>query len=464
MKLSQSININLKFLHLSGVLLLQDIDQNLNFSFNVVYVFPKEENPNYGIYGNGKYPEFEESLKNFAQLFSRHKNEDETNFGIEFHLEKYHSNDSSEIIFSEPIINSEFKLLFIYRIDSHQYAYFKKYELSTSRDNSIISAVINKFYDNLIELQKEDLYEINTKILLRHYSKDVVNEASKSFITNLILDLQRDSDSIDMNSIDYLSNFCDDIDKISELNYEKKEVKGKIVISAYQYPKTEKIVSFNEPPTLQNHRLLRKLLEGTSPNNDLILEKGKIVGYSHSSTNNFFKIDFMQPNTWSLSDANRIIAIYKSGKLALSQFKKIDDYFIENLKKNLNQFSESNLDLLSDTAKSLITSKHGSILIIHKNAREESLRLKKDCVKVEPFVLTPSLAKNLSSIDGAILIDPKCICYAFGVILDGNTIGTSNLERGSRFNSSQRYILNRRELKENVFAIVTSDDGNFDIL
>lgn len=73
------------------------------------------------------------------------------------------------------------------------------------------------------------------------------------------------------------------------------------------------------------------------------------------------------------------------------------------------------------------------------------------------------LLKQLSSIDGALLVDTNCCCHAFGVILDGLAVeGSPN--RGARYNSMLSYMKFVSEKYEDRFlCAVFSEDGMVNI-
>lgn len=83
--------------------------------------------------------------------------------------------------------------------------------------------------------------------------------------------------------------------------------------------------------------------------------------------------------------------------------------------------------------------------------------------------------RQLTAIDGAIFVNYKTECHAFGVILDGTVNPDEqspelmgNISRGSRFNSANNYVNANlgadRGQKGKLIGLVTSDDGMFDIL
>lgn len=72
---------------------------------------------------------------------------------------------------------------------------------------------------------------------------------------------------------------------------------------------------------------------------------------------------------------------------------------------------------LFDTA---VQQRHGSMLVVARDASDESKRLSGQGTKIVPTKLTPELYRRVSNIDGTVIIDPNCICHAVGVILDGS--------------------------------------------
>ena len=70
------------------------------------------------------------------------------------------------------------------------------------------------------------------------------------------------------------------------------------------------------------------------------------------------------------------------------------------------------------------------------------------------------MIKNITSIDGAIILDRHGVCHSIGTILDGiaNNKGTS--ARGARYNSAIRYVENN---KKKCIAVIISEDGMVDL-
>lgn len=103
---------------------------------------------------------------------------------------------------------------------------------------------------------------------------------------------------------------------------------------------------------------------------------------------------------------------------------------------------------------------HGSTLVVAEDAEKEARRLQRQGARVAPTRLTPELFGQASSIDGAILIDPRNNCHAIGVILDGAATPECTPARGSRYNSAIRYV---KSSDRHRLAVIVSDDRTVDV-
>jgi hypothetical protein len=101
------------------------------------------------------------------------------------------------------------------------------------------------------------------------------------------------------------------------------------------------------------------------------------------------------------------------------------------------------------------------MLCITAGAKPEAERLRRQCFRVVPRTMTPPVLRQASSIDGAVLIEPSGVCYAIGVILDGQATEKGDSSRGARYNSAVRYTSSS---PYPCLAIVVSEDGWIDLL
>ena len=98
------------------------------------------------------------------------------------------------------------------------------------------------------------------------------------------------------------------------------------------------------------------------------------------------------------------------------------------------------------------------MLVITTEALAEADRLKLQCTLIEPVPLTPLITRLVTSIDGAVLLDPEGYCYSIGVILDGRASGRGDSTRGARYNSGP--ALRGKLRAYPCIAIVVSEDGH----
>ena len=84
------------------------------------------------------------------------------------------------------------------------------------------------------------------------------------------------------------------------------------------------------------------------------------------------------------------------------------------------------------------------MLVISERAADEAARLGSQALTVEPTRLDDSLVRQVTGIDGAVLVDPSGRCHAIGVILDGTATGAGDRSRGARYNSAVKYLASAR--------------------
>ena len=151
-------------------------------------------------------------------------------------------------------------------------------------------------------------------------------------------------------------------------------------------------------------------------------------------------------------------------------------YFRNYIKNDITNEQIVNVNFLSDEQKKLISNiinkaskqNHGTMLVFHANASEEAQRLGKcgRALELYPIQIQNEI-KNLvqiTSIDGALMIDFDGMCYALGAILDGNASENSKRGRGARYNSGLAYVDTQKKLGRDCLAVVISEDESIDIL
>ncbi len=258
---------------------------------------------------------------------------------------------------------------------------------------------------------------------------------------------------------------------LSTLKYEGADNLGEIIIARQDHPAVSRIVQLSEPIPLQSIHAVRKLLQMASEGFGLLCDANEVYGLGNilptynPIDEDVFKIRFTKQFSWELLHTNHILMRVTFGipEGAILEFST--DKFLLDLRRIFPQISEAESQQLCELASAISQQKHGCMLVISEQAESEAARLKTQALKVTPFRLTKEIIPQVTSIDGAVLIDPQGCCHALGVILDGLASPKCSPDRGSRYNSAIRYVFGRKESlgRFEAIAIVKSEDGKVNI-
>jgi hypothetical protein len=141
-----------------------------------------------------------------------------------------------------------------------------------------------------------------------------------------------------------------------------------------------------------------------------------------------------------------------------------EEEFRDQVRRRFNKTS-ANGDELWRIIKDAARQKHGTMIVVTSDAAGEADRLEEQSTVLrKPVPLTEEILLMLTSIDGAVPVDPSGLCYAAGVILDGNAVkGKGDSSRGARYNSAIRYI-HAAEKNSECLALVISEDGTINLV
>ena len=272
------------------------------------------------------------------------------------------------------------------------------------------------------------------------------------------------------------------INELSFLTYEKNSTEGLIYFTSspenadfqFKFENYEDYGKFDN----RNLKLLRKLLELTSKKNEIgiISDTNNIYGIGSIKDGcDFFSVSFDEDQKWTICEnETELVTVRNNSLIFVNSFlskkefsnyvRKIFPTLIESDKYGDNISSGDEIGNMYSILKSLIKQGKGTILVVKKDAAEFIKKYQDLCIIIAPVKLDEKNVEKLSSIDGAIIMDEKCVCYGFGVVLDGLDTGLGNRARGSRFNSSERfYNLYKNEKNEDLMVFILSDDGNFNL-
>jgi hypothetical protein len=221
-------------------------------------------------------------------------------------------------------------------------------------------------------------------------------------------------------------------------------------------------VPFGEP------RWSRKVLQMASNETALIANCESILGLGNIArgtdpwvTQNVFEVEFHDHYHWSLSCGDEVLLVSKYGVPALPQDRFPKTRLVDTFKRLFPEATPEDVASFSELFDVAVEQRHGSMLVVARDASEEAVRLGGQGSQVVPTKLSPELYRRVSSIDGTIIIDPHCVCHAVGVILDGSAREECTPARGARYNSGIRYV--GASLTPRL-AVVVSDDRTVDVI
>lgn len=264
-----------------------------------------------------------------------------------------------------------------------------------------------------------------------------------------------------LDSLEFTGNISEDICEAAAAKYEGAESRGRIVFSDCGSPDIEPILQFASPVKLSDHRRVRKLLELTNSKLSLLLNSDGIVGLVTSDESHFeFCIEILGHHQWRCLYREVVLCEYHYGVARLPRSKVQRSEFEEVCRRRLSTLGSA--DRLWNIVTACVAQRHGTTLVISDHAASESKRLGGQATPISPTVLSEEIAEAISSIDGAVLVDPSGTCHAFGVILDGLATPHGDPARGARFNSAVRYLGNQDE--SGCVICIVSEDGDVTLL
>lgn len=287
----------------------------------------------------------------------------------------------------------------------------------------------------------------------------------------------------------------DDINELSWKTHEGEIAGGEIYFIHWDDPYLDMQIEFKHPPSLSNIEAARKLIEMAGAKRT---GGGKLRLLSHGHAidgigglkklkdkydrydSDVFIVKFTGYYRWELWHKDGDIRRHKDGGIMMQVTNGVpslprppldEEKFKDHVRRTFTQATpdEDALWSIVDAARG---QGHGTMIVISSAAAEEADRLAdQSTVLKEPVKLVGKLLKEtllmLTSIDGALLVDPRGTCYAAGVILDGAAIkGKGDSSRGARYNSAIRYVYGVRAdiSKGQCLAVVVSKDRTINLV
>ncbi|TDN39070.1 hypothetical protein E4631_12095 [Hymenobacter sp. UV11] len=264
-----------------------------------------------------------------------------------------------------------------------------------------------------------------------------------------------------------VANLFYTLNTISSLRYEGSEGIGRLLLAQRGHPNVEEVFALTCPTELSDYRAVRKLLEMTSHDVHLLADGEKVyalgrqVGHYNAHREDLFDIHFVKHYAWEFSHAGQVLLRARYGLPNLPRPRLNRTRFKRDLKRTFDLVKPEKITHLWDVVLEASRQPSGTLLVITTEALAEADRLKLQCTLIEPVPLTPLITQLITSIDGAVLLDPDGYCYSIGVILDGVATGNGNGTRGARYNSAMRYV---ESSPYPCLVVVVSEDGMVDVL
>ena len=254
---------------------------------------------------------------------------------------------------------------------------------------------------------------------------------------------------------------------VAALRHEGDEGIGTMLVSRRLHPGIVPVLTLETPVPMRDHRSIRKLLELSEGHTALISDAshvfglGQLVSESDTQFEPLSTVHFTNHYSWEMSHAGHVLMRVVSNTPRLPQGRVAADNFTRVAARIFPSLNDDSIDYLWDLARKASTQPNGTILVISAGAAHEARRLTRQCFRVVPRIMTPSVLRLVTNIDGAVLIEPNGVCHAIGAILDGLATEKGDSSRGSRYNSALRYV---NSSQYPVLAVVVSEDGWIDLL
>lgn len=270
-------------------------------------------------------------------------------------------------------------------------------------------------------------------------------------------------------NFDGLHGLYDACNTIASLKYEGEEGLGALVIGSQNHPNIKLTLQLKEPIQIKDFRKVRKFLELSNEKSLIISDSaliyglGKIRGKYNPRDESLFTIRFISHFKWELQHDNQSMMIVEYRQPCLPKELIDKDKFYSDLRRVFHNIENTQLDDLWDITIEATKQRHGTMLVITDKAKDEADRLGKQCFTIKPLKLDQSIIRQITSIDGSILIDRDAVCYAVGVILDGKATDKGDSSRGARYNSAIRYYEEYGK-GDSTALVIISEDGMINLI
>jgi hypothetical protein len=217
---------------------------------------------------------------------------------------------------------------------------------------------------------------------------------------------------------------------------------------------------------LTAYRAVRKLLELASDELPLHCDPDQAYGIARQLPydpvlEDLFTVEIKGHHHWELNHADQVLMRVQYGVPTVPHLPFDEQKLRVDLRRIFSGISAEDGERLIGLIRTAERESHGTMLVITEAAQTEAARLSSQGTAVKPLMLDSTTLRNLTPIDGAILMDPTGVCYAIGTILDGQATDNGDPGRGARFNSALRYY---ESVNAPCMIVVVSSDGGVDFI
>ncbi len=254
---------------------------------------------------------------------------------------------------------------------------------------------------------------------------------------------------------------------IAGLRHENAEGRGEVVVARRDHPAVDVAVRFKLPVPLGDGGWARKVLQTASHERALLCDGATLYGLGSLSPDydphaeDAFRVRFVGHHKWELWHGAVPLMRVEYGAPAVPKGKLNEAWFKHNASRVLGGDLRFDAARLWEVVSVAVEQRHGTLVVVSSDAFAEAERLQMQATAIDPIQLPDDLVRDVTAIDGAVLLDPSGVCHAIGVILDGMASSLGTPSRGARYNSAVRYV---DSAAADVLAVVVSEDGNVDVI
>jgi hypothetical protein len=206
----------------------------------------------------------------------------------------------------------------------------------------------------------------------------------------------------------------DALNRLATATYEKRAGLGRLVIASPAAAGVDRMLLLDQPVPMKEIRSIRKLLETSRNDGAALLTNGSVAyglgdindSYDPSSES-VFEVLVTGPGSWDLSHARQSLMRVTYGSPRLAE-PRLSQAQFENLATRLfGPVGGCDVDRLWALAMEASQAEHGTMLVVSAQAADEASRLQAQALVVQPAPLTAELVQQVTSIDGAVLVDPQ---------------------------------------------------------